>query len=57
MDTVGVWRRSATGNCEWRTCPRSLWCGQSGIRTRDPLDERRRITNESPHPTIPCTLF
>jgi len=21
---VGVSRRSATGNCEWRTCPRSL---------------------------------
>jgi len=21
---VGVPRQSATGNCEWRTCPRSL---------------------------------
>jgi len=21
---VKVWRRSATGNCKWRTCPRSL---------------------------------
>jgi len=26
-------RRSATGNCEWRTCPRS----------RNPSDERRQI--------------
>jgi len=24
---VGVSRRSATGNCEWRTCPRSLCRG------------------------------
>jgi len=24
---VGVSRRSATGNCEWRTCPRSLRAG------------------------------
>ena len=30
---VGVSRRSATGNCEWRTC-------LSGIRTHDPSDER-----------------
>ena len=43
-DTVSrVSRWSATGNCEWRTCPRSLRCGQSGIRTHDPSYGRRRI--------------
>ena len=26
-----ITRRSATGNCEWRTCPRSLHGGWSGI--------------------------
>src|SRR6218665_1944586 len=31
-------RRRATGNCEWRTCPRSLNGGQSSIRTCDPPD-------------------
>ena len=40
---VGVSRRSATGNWEWRTCQRSLRGGQSGIRTHDPSDERRWI--------------
>ena|SRR6218665_132992 len=40
---VGVSRRRATGNCERRTCPRSLRDGQSEIRTHDPLDERRKI--------------
>jgi len=24
---AGISRRSATGNCEWRTCPRSLHGG------------------------------
>ena len=33
---VGVSSRSATGNCEWRTCPRSLHGGENGIRTCDP---------------------
>ena len=34
IDTASkLTRRSATGNCEWRTCPRSLRCGQTGIRT------------------------
>jgi len=28
---IGVSRRSATDNCEWRTCPRSLRGGWSGI--------------------------
>ena len=42
---VGVSHRSATGNYEWKTFPRSLYIrgGHSGIRTRDPSDERRRI--------------
>jgi len=35
-------RRSATGNCGWRTCPKSLRCGWSGIRTCDPPDARRQ---------------
>src|SRR6218665_98371 len=39
-----VSRRSATGNCELRTCPRpGLHGGQSGIRTYDPLVERLRL--------------
>src|SRR6218665_5027 len=33
---VGVSRRSATGNCERRTCPTSLHGGYSGIRTHHP---------------------
>ena len=40
---VGVSRRSAIDNCEWKTSPRFLRGGQSGIRTHDPSDERRRI--------------
>jgi len=40
---VRVSRQSATGNCEWRTCQRSLRGGQSEIRTYDPSDERLRI--------------
>ena len=33
---------SFTPNREWRTCPRSLLGGKSGIRTRHPADARRR---------------
>src|SRR6218665_2172886 len=33
---AGVSRRSATGNCELMTCPRSLPGAQSGSRTHDP---------------------
>jgi len=33
-------RRSAISNCEWRTCPRSLHGGWSGIRNCDPPDAR-----------------
>src|SRR6218665_2496461 len=40
---VRVSRRSETDNCELRACPRSLRGGLSGIRTRDPSAERRRI--------------
>ena len=40
---LGVSCRSATGNCEWRICPRSLLGGQSWIWTHDPSDERRQI--------------
>src|SRR6218665_3721153 len=38
---VEVSHRSATGNCDRRTCPRSLSGGQSRILTHDPSDERR----------------
>ena len=31
-------RRSATDNCEWRTCPRSRCGGWNGIRTCNPRD-------------------
>ena len=41
--------RSATGNCEWRTCPRSLHGGKSRIRTHDPSDERQWINQMSHH--------
>src|SRR6218665_985455 len=43
-----LYRSFTPGNCERRTCPRSLRGGQSGIRTHDPSDERRRSTNEPP---------
>ena len=43
-DTVSeLTRRSTTGNSEWRTFPRSLCGGKSGIRAHDPSDERRQI--------------
>ena len=35
--------QSATGNCEWRTCPRSLRGSWSGIRTCDPPVVRHRL--------------
>jgi len=35
IDTVSEFTRgSATGNCKWRTCPKSLRGGYSKIRTR-----------------------
>ena len=37
---VGVSRRSATGNCEWRTCLGPYVLARAEIRTRDPLDKR-----------------
>src|SRR6218665_2860251 len=40
---AGVSRRSATGNCKLRTCPRSLRGGYSAIRTHNPLVERHRL--------------
>jgi len=40
---VEVSHRSATGNCKWRTYPRSLRGGETGIRTHDLTDERRRL--------------
>jgi len=48
-DTVGLrilrrsFSRCATGNCEWRTCLRSLRGGQSGIRTHHSSEEPPRI--------------
>ena len=49
---VRVTHQSATGNCEWRSYPRSLCVGYSGIRTRDPSNERRESTNQPPCPTL-----
>ena len=40
---VTVSCRNPTGNCEWRTCPRSLRGSYIGIQPHDPLDERRQI--------------
>ena len=41
IDTVSkLTHRSATGNYEWRTCPRSLRGGKSGIWTCDLPDAR-----------------
>jgi len=42
-------RRSATGNCEWRTIPGSLRGGYSGSRNRDSSDERRRLDQCATH--------
>ena len=44
IDTVSEFtRRSATGNCKWRTCPRFLRGDLSGIRTHDPPVERHLL--------------
>ena len=43
--------RSATANCEWRTCPRSLCGSKSGIRTCDPPDTRQELATVPPRPT------
>ena len=44
IDTVSeLTCRSATGNCEWRTCPRSQRDGWSEIRTCNLLDARHQI--------------
>ena len=40
---AGVSCRSATGNCELRTCPRSIGGSYSGMRTCDPPVERYRL--------------
>ena len=47
---VRVSRQSTTGNCEWKTCPRSLHGSQSGIRTHDPSKKINKSTNELPRP-------
>ena len=45
--------RSATGNCKWKTCPRSLYGGQSKIRSHDPLGARWQIyLDETPRHTF-----
>ena len=49
---VGVSHRSDTGNCEWITCPRSLHGSWSEMRTRDPIDEGRRIYQWATTPHI-----
>ena len=62
---AGVSRRGVISNCEWRTCPRSLLGGSSGIRIRDTSDVRRRMyqwantphdiqTNKQTHTDIYC---
>ena len=57
IDTVSklTRSRSATGNCEWRTCPRSLRGGWSGIRTCNPADARHRtlLLYRPPRPSRP----
>ena len=45
---AGISRRCATGNREWKTCPRSLRGG--GSRSHDPSNEKRRLyTKAQPH--------
>ena len=45
-------RWSATGNSEWRTCPRSRCGGYSGIRTCDPPDAKHRTYHQATTPHI-----
>jgi len=40
---AGVSRRSATGNCELRTCSRSLCASYGWIQTHDPPVKRLRL--------------
>src|SRR6218665_565488 len=56
---AGVSRRSAAGNCELRTCLRSLRGGQSGSRTHDSPVESFRLnqcatTSQRPHVYVYC---
>ena len=46
---AGISRQSATGNCEWRLCPRSLHWGYSGSQTHDPSDERCQLYQCATH--------
>ena len=56
IDTVlELTRQSATGNCEWRTCSRSLHGGWSGIRTCDPPDARHRTYHWATMPMPPSS--
>jgi len=55
FDTLSeLTRRCATGNCERRTCPKSLRGGWSRIRTCDPPDASDRIHHWAtmPHYTV-----
>ena len=59
IDTVSeLTQQSATGNCEWRTCPRSLHGGSSGIWTCNPPDARHQTYHWSttPHNKFQCCL-
>jgi len=50
-------RRSATRNCEWRTCPRSIRGGWSEIRTWDVPDARHQTCNwATTPPTRACAV-
>ena len=45
-------RQSIIGNCEWRTCPRSLRGSWSGVRTCDLLDARHWTYQRATMPHI-----
>src|SRR6218665_2128592 len=47
---AGISRRSATGNCEQRTCPRFLRGDSSASRTHDHSDKRRRLYQSATTP-------
>jgi len=57
IDTVSdLIRLGAIGNCEGRTCPRTIytcmWRLESGIRTCNHTHARRRTYHEPPRPTV-----
>jgi len=49
-----ITHQSATGNCEWRTCPRSLHGSSSRIQICDPPDARHRTYQWATMPHNEC---